>query len=144
MKLLLDTHIGIWRVLEPIRLSGRVARAIGDLRNELWLSPISVWELLMLVQKAQLQLNGGPVARAVRAIEQLQLHEATLTTEVAFETSVLDLPNSDSSDRLIVASAKVFDITLVTADVKLISVPGIRVLVMSTSGFCIASRRNSR
>jgi PIN domain nuclease of toxin-antitoxin system len=114
--------------LEPTRLSGRVARAIDDLRNELWLSPISVWELLMLVQKARLQLNEGPVAWAVRAMEQLQLHEATLTTEVALETSALDLPNSDPSDRLIAASAKVFDLTLVTADVKLISVPGIRVL----------------
>jgi PIN domain nuclease of toxin-antitoxin system len=128
MKLLLDTHIWIWSVLEPTRLSGRVARAIDDLRNELWLSPISVWELLMLVQKARLQLNEGAAAWAVRTIEQLQLHEATLTTEVALETSKLDLPHSDPSDRLIAASAKVFDLTLVTADTKLISVPGIRVL----------------
>jgi PIN domain nuclease of toxin-antitoxin system len=128
MKLLLDTHIWIWSVLEPTRLSGRVARAIDDQKNELWLSPISVWELLILVQKARVQLNEGGVAWAVHTIEQLQLHEAPLTTEVALETSALDLPHSDPSDRFIAASAKVFDLTLVTADEKLISVPGVQVL----------------
>lgn len=42
MKLLLDTHIWLWSVLEPERLSRRVSKEIQDMSNELWLSPISV------------------------------------------------------------------------------------------------------
>jgi PIN domain nuclease of toxin-antitoxin system len=128
MKLLLDTHIWIWMVLEPARLSRRVARALDDAENQLWLSPISVWELLMLTQKGRVQLNEDAVAWTRRTLEQLQLHEAPLTTEVALETSTLNLAHSDPSDRLIAASAKVFEMTLVTADEKLIAASGIQVL----------------
>jgi PIN domain nuclease of toxin-antitoxin system len=51
-----------------------------------------------------------------------------LTFDVALETSSLDLPHSDPSDRFMVASAKVFDLTLVTADQKLLGTRGVKVL----------------
>jgi PIN domain nuclease of toxin-antitoxin system len=128
MKLLLDTHIWIWMALEPERLSRRVARILDEQSNQLWLSPISVWELLMLTRKGRVELNEDAVDWARRTIDQLQLYEATLTTEVALETATLGLAHSDPSDRLIAASAKVFDLTLVTADEKLIAATGIKVL----------------
>jgi PIN domain nuclease of toxin-antitoxin system len=74
------------------------------------------------------QLNEDPVLWTRRTLEQLQLHEAPLTNEVALETSILTLAHSDPSDRLIAASAKAFDLTLVTADEKLIAAPEIKVL----------------
>lgn len=128
MKLLLDTHIWIWSVLEPTRLSRRVARVIDNPENQLWLSPISVWELLMLTQKGRVQLNEDAVSWARRTVDQLQLQQAVLTFEVAMETSTLNLAHSDPSDRLIAASAKVFDLTLATADEKLIAATGVKIL----------------
>jgi PIN domain nuclease of toxin-antitoxin system len=128
MKLLLDTHIWIWSVLDPTRLSQRIARAIDKAENELWLSPISVWELFRLTQKGRVQLNEDTLSWTRRTVEQLQLHEAPLTFDVALETCALNLTHSDPSDRLIAASAKVFDLTLLTADEKLIAAPGIKVL----------------
>jgi PIN domain nuclease of toxin-antitoxin system len=128
MRLLLDTHIWIWLVLEPGRLSRRVARVLDDAGNQLWLSPISIWELVMLTQKGRVELNEDVVSWTRRTLEQLQLHEAPVTTEVALETSGLSLAHSDPSDRLIAASARVFGLTLVTADEKLIAAPGIEVL----------------
>jgi PIN domain nuclease of toxin-antitoxin system len=62
----------------------------------------------MLTQKGRVQLNEGAVSWARRTVEQLQLHEAPLTFDVALETSTLNLAHSDPSDRLIVASAKGF------------------------------------
>ena len=128
MKLLLDTHIWLWIVLDPTRLSKSIARTIENTENQLWLSPISVWELLMLTRKGRVQLDGDAVPWAQRSIQQLQLHEAPLTFEVALETATLNLAHSDPSDRLIVASAKVFDLTLVTADLKLIAAPGLKIM----------------
>jgi PIN domain nuclease of toxin-antitoxin system len=127
MKLLLDTHIWISMVLEPTRLSRRVARALDDAENQLWLSPVSVWELLMLKKKGRMQLDEDAVSWTRRTMDQSQLHESPLTTEVALEASALSLAHSDQSDRLIAASARVFDLTLVTADEKLIAAPGIQV-----------------
>lgn len=128
MKLLLDTHIWIWMVLDPPRLSRRVARELENGENQLWLSPISVWELLMLTEKGRVRLNEDAVSWTLRTLDELQLHEAPLTTEVALESSVLRIPHSDPSDRLIAASAKAFDLTLVTADEKLIGATGIQVI----------------
>jgi PIN domain nuclease of toxin-antitoxin system len=128
MKLLLDTHIWIWMTLEPARLATRVARVLDDIDNELWLSPISVWELLMLTRKRRLRLNEDAVTWARRTIEILGLSEATLTIDVALETSSFPLLHSDPADRLIAATAKIFDLTLVTADDKLIAASGVKVL----------------
>jgi hypothetical protein len=62
MKLPLDTHIWLWSVLEPTRLSKRIARAIDNRENQLWLSPISVWKLLMLTHKGRVQLKEDAVS----------------------------------------------------------------------------------
>jgi PIN domain nuclease of toxin-antitoxin system len=42
MRLLLDTHIWLWSLLEPERLGKRAANALKNPDNELWLSPISI------------------------------------------------------------------------------------------------------
>jgi hypothetical protein len=59
MKSLLDTHIWLWSVLEPRRLFRRVAEALQDSHNELWVSPMSAWEILMLCRKNRLDLGGS-------------------------------------------------------------------------------------
>jgi len=61
-------------------------------------------------------------------LSRLKIREAPLTFEVALAVSSLDLPHNDPADGFIAASAKVFDLTLVTADEQLIRLPGIRVL----------------
>ena len=57
MKLLLDTHIWIWSVASPERLSRKVVTSLESSKNDLWLSPISVWELLLLVEKRSVELD---------------------------------------------------------------------------------------
>ena len=51
MRLLLDIHVWIWRLLEPERLSDNVSEQLTDPRNQLCLSPISVLETLVLARK---------------------------------------------------------------------------------------------
>ena len=57
MKLLLDTHIFVWTIANPSRLSRRAAKVIGDARNELWISPVTTWEILFLHRKGRLNLK---------------------------------------------------------------------------------------
>lgn len=61
MRLLLDTHILLWALLEPARLSKRVATALQDPANELWVSPISTWEMILLAEKGRVILEPDPV-----------------------------------------------------------------------------------
>jgi PIN domain nuclease of toxin-antitoxin system len=120
MKLLLDTHIWLWSVLEPTRLSRRVAKEIQDSANELWLSPISVWELVALWQKGRMVPGEDIEAWVPKALRALPLQEAPVTHEVARETARLRLPHRDPADRFLLATAKVFELTLVTADEHLL------------------------
>jgi len=128
MNLLLDTHIWIWSIGEPRRLSRRVARALTTPENQLWLSAISVWELQLLLRKKRIELDEDFRSWVGKTVDKLRLHEAPVTIEVAREIAAITLPHGDPADHFLVASAKVFGLTLVTADKALIHAPGISVL----------------
>lgn len=120
MKLLLDTHILLWSQLSPERLERRVGKLINDPRSDLWVSPASALEILTLCHKGRMRLDGGPVDWFKRTALHLGALEATVTNEVALETYGLPLPHRDPIDALLVASAKVYGLTLVTSDENLI------------------------
>ena len=125
MKLLLDTHIWLWSLLEPAKLSRRVASALEKDTNELWLSPISVWEVLQLTERGRIVLDQDPGEWVLKARMAAPFAEAPLTTEVALATRGLALRHRDPADAFLAATAKVFGLTLVTADRRLLAVPGI-------------------
>src|SRR5438045_537490 len=120
MRLLLDTHIWIWSVVEPARLKSKVARALRDQENQLWLSPISIWELSMLVKKDRIELAEDLQTWVPKALAGGNIKEAPLTNDVVLEVPKLHLPHRDPADHFIAASAKVFKLTLVTADRRLL------------------------
>ena len=128
MKFLLDTHIWLWSLLEPGRLTRRVARELTNPANELWLSPISVWELLVLVRKGTVVLKEDSDAWIRKAMQAAPLREATLTHEIALETREIILSHRDPADYFLAATAKVFGLTLITADGNLIRSRAVRVL----------------
>jgi PIN domain nuclease of toxin-antitoxin system len=120
MKLLLDTHIWIWSISQPQRLTRRVARELDSAQNQLWLSPISIWETLLLHRKGRLKIPEGFSTWVTRALTTMPLTEAPLTFEVADALSTIDLPHSDPADMFLAASAKAFGLTLVTSDRNLL------------------------
>ena len=120
MKLLLDTHIWLWSTLEPQRLARRVEKALADPTNELWISPVSVAELIVLVRKRSLKLSPDVATWVAKTMQDFQLIEAPLTVEVALAISSINFSHGDPADQFLAASAKVFDLTLVTADAHLI------------------------
>ena len=121
MKLLLDTHIWLWSLLEPDHLTRRVSKALQDPENELWLSPVSVWEFILLCEKKRIALEEDPSTWVQNAFELAPIKEAPLTYDVALALSHSRLPHRDPADRFLVATADVYGLTLVTADERLIS-----------------------
>ncbi len=117
MNLLLDTHIWIWSKLEPKRIGKRAAEELSRASNVLWLSPISIWEALALMQKGRIRVE-DPLVWVERAAEQLR--EAPLTQEIVRTGFALPLPHADPADRFLAATAKVLKLTLVTADKRLL------------------------
>jgi PIN domain nuclease of toxin-antitoxin system len=120
MKLLLDTHIWLWSALDPTRLSRRVKAALEDPRNELWLSPMSVWETLVLARKKRLILESTPEEWVRLALGTLPIHPAPISHEVAIRSEAIRIGHNDPADRFIVATAQVYELTLATADKRLV------------------------
>jgi len=93
-----------------------------------WLSPISVWELLTLVDKGRVRLGSPPQDWVTKALERVPFHEAPVTHEVALKTRNVRLSHRDPADRFLVATARVFDLKLVTADERLIALKAVPTL----------------
>jgi PIN domain nuclease of toxin-antitoxin system len=126
LKLLLDTHIWLWSLAEPRRLSPRVKQEFRDERNELWLSPVSTWEALLLNAKGRVRLRGDPQDWVANAITNFR--EAPLTHEIVVAAMQLPLSHPDPADRFLAATAAVLGLTLVTADQRLLGLGAIATL----------------
>jgi PIN domain nuclease of toxin-antitoxin system len=126
MKLLLDTHIWLWSLAEPKRLSRRVQQELTDHDNDLWLSPVSTWEILLLHAKGRIYLHGN--ARDWIARATADLREAPLTHDIVVAAQELRLPHQDPADRFLAATAEVLGLTLVTADQRLLGLGTIATL----------------
>jgi PIN domain nuclease of toxin-antitoxin system len=114
----------IWSKLDPKRIGRRAAQELSNSRNELWLSPVSVWEALTLMQKGRIRVE-NPLVWVERAAEQLR--EAPLTEEIVRTGMALPL-HADPADRFLAATAKVLKLTLVTADQRLLGLGEIATL----------------
>ena len=128
MRLLLDTHIWIWSDAEAHKLSSEVARELASPENERYLSPVSVWEAILLLEKNRVRLNGDFGEWFQKSKLELDLIEVPLSWEIAREIRYTMLGYRDPGDRFLVATAKVYDLTLVTADERLMQIPGLKVL----------------
>jgi len=116
VKLLLDTHILLWALLEPERLKRRVAAELRNPKNEIWLSPISVWETMILAEKGRIELKPDPAAWIRTVLKRLAFHEARINHEIAIQSRAMNLRQQDPADRYLAATAMVYQLTLVTAD----------------------------
>ena len=128
MNLLLDTHIWLWNDLQPEKITSLVARELANPSNELWLSPVSIWELLLLEEKKKLQLRQDLGQWVRESLRDLDLKEAPFTWEVSYELAFTILPHRDSADRFLVATARAYNMTLVTSDERLLSIADLKVL----------------
>lgn len=119
MRLLFDTHIWLWYLLGNDRLSNNLQIAIANTSNELWLSPVSVWETLVLADKGRLALTPTPLTWVKKHLRLLDIQEARLTHEIAILSRQLEISHQDPTDRFIAATAVHLDLILVTVDTRL-------------------------
>ncbi len=126
--ILLDTHVWVWWVAQPDRLSAPARDAITAARNNggLQVASISCWEIALLVRKGRLELT-LPVVDWLAASEALPfVHFLPLDNRVALRAN--DLPGTlheDPADRIIAATALIHGLPLVTKDRRLLAYPEI-------------------
>lgn len=119
MKLLLDTHIWLWSLLSPTKLDKKVIQALTDTQNELYISPITIWETIILAEKGRISIILPPAEWVKKALEQSPVEEVKLSHQIAIKSRLIKLPHNDPADRFIAATAWEYNLTLITVDKKL-------------------------
>lgn len=112
--LLLDTHALLWWQAESGRLSTTAREHIAAAR-QLLVSPISCWEVAMLVEKGRVRLD-RPTAAWVRDLLAGDVDLAELTPAIAVAAAKLADFHGDLADRFLYATARTLGSGLVTQD----------------------------
>jgi PIN domain nuclease of toxin-antitoxin system len=120
--LLLDTNALLWMMTDLARLGHKARRAIEKTigKGETLVSAVSFWEVALLSGKGRLRLGAEPGEWRRRALST-GIRELPLTGFEAIEAACLDGLLPDPMDRFIVATARLAQATLVTADRRILA-----------------------
>ena len=115
-KLLFDTHTFLWLDSNPEKLSPVAIKACEDADNELYLSVVSVWEIMIKTKINRLQLQ-VPIKELIEVHQKennLKLLSVELRHVYALESLILH--HKDPFDRLLIAQAISEQMVLVSID----------------------------
>lgn len=119
----IDTHVWLWFVLGDLKLSKKSRNLIEESANKgtLNLSCISLWEVAMLESKGRIVFSKECHTWLNEASSIPGLNIVQITTDIAFNSSRLPLGfHGDPADRIIVATARSINATLLTKDSKIL------------------------
>lgn len=124
--LLLDTHVWYWYLTGSTRLPTGLRRAIDGAVSDCWLSPISVWELGLVVRRGRVEIDRPFREWVEEALRRFPLSDAPLVREIALLATEIELPRRDPADRFLAATALVHELTLATLDERLVRAKWLR------------------
>jgi PIN domain nuclease of toxin-antitoxin system len=120
MRLLLDTHVLLWALSDPRRLSEAAKDAIEAGDNEILFSAASIWEIAIKAQVLRAEL-GVDCATIIGAARETRFNELPISAEHAAAVAALPALHKDPFDRLLIAQALTEPARLVTADKALVA-----------------------
>lgn len=118
MNLLLDTHVVLWWLDDPELLDRQARGAIADNRTNVYVSAVSIWEIVLKKSIGKLQLPDEDIRDV---IEQCRFQTLPLSADHACTLERLPSVHRDPFDRMIIAQALFEKMTLVTRDRKILS-----------------------
>lgn len=124
IKLVLDTHVFIWLISgnENLALQSReyLSKIVAN-EGGIGISGISLWEISMLHSKDRILLNQPCLSWIKHSLEAPGIQVVDLSPEIIVDSC--SLPNDfhgDPADRLIVASARILDVPLMSRDERIL------------------------
>lgn len=116
LNLLLDTHAFLWLIAEPEKLSERVTELIQDSSNSVFLSSVSVWEIVVKHSRGQLDLPEDPITLVPRMRTMHHIDPLPLSEDSALLVSRLPWHHQDPFDRMLICQAMNEQMAMITID----------------------------
>jgi PIN domain nuclease of toxin-antitoxin system len=127
VSLLLDTHVLVWASEEPEKLGKRARSLLLDPKQTLVVSAVTTLEIARLAAHNQLILSSSAAAWCDRARKALGATSEVIDDAIAAESYALPgLFHPDPADRLLVATARLRGLRLLTADRRILAYRGVR------------------
>lgn len=131
MRLLLDTHVLLWALRDPARLSAEASALIREPSNELVVSAATAWEIATKHRIGKLP-DAAPILLAYSEyLDRLGAVELEITARHALVAGQLDWDHRDPFDRILAAQSMLESLVLVTADAIFQSLSGVRTIAAS-------------
>jgi PIN domain nuclease of toxin-antitoxin system len=114
-KYLLDTHVVLWVAENSPMLSEHAKNAILDVNTEKYVSIASAWEVAIKLETKELRLDGG-LSEFYRIIDENGFYMLMVKREYLLGLPVLQDYHKDPFDRLLLATALMENMTIITVD----------------------------
>ncbi len=121
--MLLDTHIFLWLLLDDPKLPPDIRLILLNLKNTLYLSAMSVWEMNVKYRLGKLSLPEPPEILIARSKVEYSVLSLTFDETDALQLSKLPDLHRDPFDRMLMCQAIRHEMTLVTADEMILAYP---------------------
>jgi PIN domain nuclease of toxin-antitoxin system len=116
VRVLLDTHVWLWMIAAPERLSKKGRSIVIAAENELVFSAASAWEIATKHALGKLRLPETPESYIPRLMARTAVTALPVHTRHALHVATLPAHHRDPFDRLLVAQAQLEDLPILTAD----------------------------
>jgi PIN domain nuclease of toxin-antitoxin system len=123
MKLLLDTHVLLWAVLEPAKLSPSLRDHLEDSRHDLWVSAASAWEIATKHRLGRLPTAEVLLQEGWPLMETQGFQPLPVSWSHGLRAGSYGMPHRDPFDRLLAAQAELEQLILITLDPALAPFP---------------------
>jgi PIN domain nuclease of toxin-antitoxin system len=115
MNIIIDTHIFLWALSDPYKISDAKRSVLEDLSNTIYLSAVSIAELMIKASVGKLLIDFNPVAMAKEsgfALLNFSAEEALLLKDMPFH-------HKDPFDRMLIAQSIANNYPIMTEDSKI-------------------------
>ncbi len=117
MKALLDTNVALFMWGDRRRLSPRVRSLLESTEHQFLFSQVSTWEICLKAHAGKLPLGGeAPATYLPKRLRQSGLAYEPIADAALFLTFELPPHHHDPFDRLLIATAQILGVPLITAD----------------------------
>lgn len=121
MRLLLDTHALLWWFTDDERLSPNARAAIGDSRNDVFVSAASAWEIAIKHASGKLAGLDAAVTRYAELLASDGFHSWPITHAHALRAASYAVEHRDPFDRMLAAQTELDGFRLVTRDAAFVA-----------------------
>lgn len=123
MRILIDTHMLLWSILQPEKLPPLASQLITNSSNGIAYSAASVWEIEIkhLTRPDKMPISSAEV---IGYCERLNFDPLPITNEAVLQLETLQRadgaqPHKDPFDRIMICQAKANDMVFLTHDTTL-------------------------